>query len=746
MKRTKKFLAFLVAFAIMMSSSFTLISNVVYADSTKIVEFRGDSTLSKDGTSVTYEVGGKDVVLQVGSRSIDYEKGEYVFNADTIVDNGGHNEVSIDTYSGRFIRVDNSENANVAIWINGNQAGFEEGNNEWVSLAGYHESERLVVEAVENDNYNNGSEGGSEDISFDIKFTNTHINVWINNKTVLSDENGDLLNSYEGTIEEAGTTASNETNTLRFIECFGDAPVNEYVINGVSYKEGTEGVEVVDGEFRITVPGAEKYVIRGEGDTSVQVPRTIIWTNPGYVPKDEEDAEWIKEFSLKNGSAYIKAVYDEDGNLVDNDFGTGVGEDYFGWVDITPGYKVVFEFVPEYGYQLTEVLSNGHALEPQSVTNQYIFTMPDTNIHFDAEFTKTEDIVKANSIKVSSGEVTLGKNALGGGTAQLTVNDIELTSEKIAGFEKAAGEYSISDYLDIDLYQVFYKGKNDANDVWSNKISELDKEATISIKLEDGVNTDDIIIVHNIHDGEEYEIIEVDSYDAETNTITFKTKSFSNYAIATKTATSDTKSEVSNPAEEEASKLLEAYMKDGIVKGASKELFDIIIAAATAGKDIAVEVSAPEVKAEDLPTEDVKKVAEKMPEGSKVAAYFDIDLLVKIEREVAGEITELNSAIKVTVPMPTDLPEVKEGYTREYYIIRVHDGVAEELDAVVSGENISFKTNLFSTYALAYRDVANTASVKTGDNIVIFAGVFAIAGAGMFITLKLNKQRVTRKH
>ena len=70
--------------------------------------------------------------------------------------------------------------------------------------------------------------------------------------------------------------------------------------------------------------------------------------------------------------------------------------------------------------------------------------------------------------------------------------------------------------------------------MWSNKIDELDNEATISLKLAEGINANDIVIVHNIHDGEEYEIIKIDSYDPETNTITFKTKSFSNYAIATK--------------------------------------------------------------------------------------------------------------------------------------------------------------------------------------------------------------------
>jgi len=40
--------------------------------------------------------------------------------------------------------------------------------------------------------------------------------------------------------------------------------------------------------------------------------------------------------------------------------------------------------------------------------------------------------------------------------------------------------------------------------------------------------------ISNVHDGETFEIIPVESYDPATNTITFRTKSFSNYAIAVK--------------------------------------------------------------------------------------------------------------------------------------------------------------------------------------------------------------------
>ena len=404
----------------------------------------------------------------------------------------------------------------------------------------------LVFHIREKQDDNQNEAGGEENIDFDIEFTNTHCNVWINNIPVMSDEHGVLQNQFVGTIESAGTTNPEETNVIRCIAVFGDAPVNEYIINGVTYKEGMEGVHASEEGLYIVVPGAEKYTIRGTGDENAAVPRTIIWAN---VDANRNAENFAEDMVLKHGKAKIIAIYDENGNKVQGEI--DVDENGMGWAQVEPNSKVVFELVPEYGYQLTGVKANGFALEPQATINQYIFTMPDTNIHFAADFKKIDDIVKTESNKVTSGSVILANNSLIGGSAQLTVKDIELSPEKISNFEKAAGDYSIKTYLDIDLYQIFYKGKDDEEDVWSNKIAELDKEVTVSIKLADGVDGNNIVLVHNVHDGDEFEIIEIESYDEATNTITFKTKSFSNYAIATKTEVAkqqetDTKANVTN--------------------------------------------------------------------------------------------------------------------------------------------------------------------------------------------------------
>ena len=385
--------------------------------------------------------------------------------------------------------------------------------------------------------------GGEDDIAFNIHFTNTHIVASINGKSIIDDQDGIMRDSFEGTIQEAGTTDSNQTNTIRVQESFGEPLITGCTINNVDYTSQSENVTVDEfGAWVITVPGAASYTITGEGDQNAPVPRTIIWYN---ADANKDVAGFDDDMLLEHGKAKVIAVYDKNNHLVDpqqyignNSDQYGVGPDGYGWVTIEPESKVVFEFVPEYGYQLTSVSANGFALEAQDEINQYTYIMPDTNVHFSAQFKKTSDIVSAESTKVSSGTIKLGES-LEGGSANLTIKDIELGSSKIKNFEKAAGDYKISNYLDIDLYNIFYKGKDDSDDVWSNKIEELDNEATITIKLEDGVDGNDIVIVHNIHDGEEFEVIPT-TYDKETNTITFKTKSFSNYAIASKTTSKAT--------------------------------------------------------------------------------------------------------------------------------------------------------------------------------------------------------------
>lgn len=144
--------------------------------------------------------------------------------------------------------------------------------------------------------------------------------------------------------------------------------------------------------------------------------------------------------------------------------------------------------------------------------------------------------VHTSSDKVKDGTIELGGKEINSGSVVLSVGDVTLSNEQLTNFEETANGYVISSFLDIKLDQVIYKGSE--TDVWSNELKELNNEATITLQLEKGVNGNEVVIVHEKHDGT-YEIIPA-VYNAETNTITFKTSSFSNYAIASKVASGQT--------------------------------------------------------------------------------------------------------------------------------------------------------------------------------------------------------------
>lgn len=196
------------------------------------------------------------------------------------------------------------------------------------------------------------------------------------------------------------------------------------------------------------------------------------------------------------------------------------------------GTKVTLKLLPNTGYQLTSFTVNGGAFEAQDEIGVYTFTSVSGNFHLGAHFTKVNDVVNAAADAVTSGSIKLGNGEIDNGTARLDVSNADnLEPDDIAGFNENAGNYNVKTILDISLYNTIYKGS--ADETWDTQIDELNGEATITLKLDEGVDGNDIIIVHQKHDGA-YEVIPT-TYNPVEHTITFKTSSFSNYAIATRT-------------------------------------------------------------------------------------------------------------------------------------------------------------------------------------------------------------------
>ena len=188
----------------------------------------------------------------------------------------------------------------------------------------------------------------------------------------------------------------------------------------------------------------------------------------------------------------------------------------------------------------------------------------------------------------------------------------------------------------------------------------------------------------------------------------------------------------------EVKKLVESVLEGNTVEGISEELATEIKEAVNSGKNVTLEVSMP-VVTKDAVSEDAEKVQEKISNNENVAAYFDINLFIKVENESKGKVTKLNDKVKITVEIPKDIPEVKEGYTRTYKVVRVHDGVAEILPTTVSGTSASFETDSFSTYALIYEDTLVSSYPQTGDNLVITVSLLLATTILLTVVYKIKK-------
>ena len=94
--------------------------------------------------------------------------------------------------------------------------------------------------------------------------------------------------------------------------------------------------------------------------------------------------------------------------------------------------------------------------------------------------------------------------------------------------------------------------------------------------------------------------------------------------------------------------------------------------------------------------------------GHTVGEYLNIDLykLVGVNRT---DITETAKKIRIVITVPDILKNADSSKTRAFAVIRVHDGRAELLtDLDGSADTITIETDRFSTYAIVYKDTANS--------------------------------------
>lgn len=155
-----------------------------------------------------------------------------------------------------------------------------------------------------------------------------------------------------------------------------------------------------------------------------------------------------------------------------------------------------------------------------------------------------------------------------------------------------------------------------------------------------------------------------------------------------------------------------ANVANKIIEGAKNFTDDNIAAevvkAAKDGKAITVVADIKEANTNDdtvkTDAEKIKKELEVLTDKSQntatVAMYLDLSLTIKADETPIGNITNLDKPVKFTVVVPENL--VKEG--RNFYILRVHNGVVEKIEPDQEKNILTFSTDKFSTYAVVYED------------------------------------------
>lgn len=171
------------------------------------------------------------------------------------------------------------------------------------------------------------------------------------------------------------------------------------------------------------------------------------------------------------------------------------------------------------------------------------------------------------------------------------------------------------------------------------------------------------------------------------------------------------------------------------------------------GDDLVISLVVKDIK--DTVSATDKTEIEKKLTGKQLGTYLDVKLLKQIGSAQATEVTNTKGMVKIAFVVPEALRNAAGN--RTYTILRLHDGVVDPIVPVFDKETntLTFETDRFSTYALAYEDADTTQNggddnnnqkeetnsvPKTGDTTSVMPYI-VILGLGCAIVALAGKKR-----
>ena len=122
----------------------------------------------------------------------------------------------------------------------------------------------------------------------------------------------------------------------------------------------------------------------------------------------------------------------------------------------------------------------------------------------------------------------------------------------------------------------------------------------------------------------------------------------------------------------------------------------------------------------------------------ELGLYLDINLFKEFEDNTPIKISQTQQKIKISLQIPNDLLNENKKVVRTYKVLRLHNGNVDILDCEVNGNKLSFETDKFSTYAIAYIDTKVSNNPATNDNLysylfMFMLGIFGITSTTLYI-------------
>lgn len=143
-----------------------------------------------------------------------------------------------------------------------------------------------------------------------------------------------------------------------------------------------------------------------------------------------------------------------------------------------------------------------------------------------------------------------------------------------------------------------------------------------------------------------------------------------------------------------------------LIQGGNLTADEIVLIAEGATIELTLNVE----HAEATVSAETRAAMEKTAGEFTIGRYLNITFTKSVNGEKESEIHEIKAPIKISFRLSNDLLNTDRKVKREYMVLRNHDGEVTSLPGTFADGTITFETDRFSDYAIAWKDTAVSTS------------------------------------